>query len=241
MTHLIQIDKSRRADNVFGSAYCIFEVGPAYFQCLAPPFGMYLRCEAASEKFVHELAAILTPVKKNQLVQEFGFTAPGYSKNFSQKIEIKGKEDLAYVARMAFRVLRDVYGVKDFGATQFKLTLPKPAPPIPELASLPIEVLAEPSAEKPYRVFVDDNFHYMRDKSGEYETLEEAVNECKSIVDEFLERERKLGMSSNELYDQYCMFGEDPFIRGPGSDFSARDYARQRCDELCRNQNDNNS
>jgi len=130
-------------------------------------------------------------------------------------------------------------------ATQFKLTLPKPAPQIPELASLPIQVLAEPSAEKPYGVFVDDNFHYMREeeryKSGDYETLEEAVNECKSMVDEFLERVRKPGMSSNELYDQYCMFGEDPFIHGPGSDFSASDYARQRCDELCHNQNDNNS
>jgi hypothetical protein len=40
------------------------------------------------------------------------------------KTEIKGQDDLAHVARMAFRVLRDVYNVKDFGAVQFKLTLP---------------------------------------------------------------------------------------------------------------------
>jgi hypothetical protein len=79
-----------------------------------------------------------------------------------------------------------------------------------------------------------------RYKSGDYTTLEEAVVKCQIIVDEFLVREHKPGMSLNELYDQYCMFGEDPFIRGPGSDFSAWDYARRRCDELCRNPNDNN-
>jgi hypothetical protein len=246
LTHLIQIDQSRKVENVFASAYCIFEVGVAYFQCLAPSFGTYLRCEAASEKFVPELAAILTPVKINQLTQEFGFTAPGYSKNFSQKIEIKAVEDLAYVARMAFRVLRDVYGVKDFGAARIKLSIPKPALPIPErVVSLPIQTPAEPAAAKPYVVFVDDNYHHVKEeeryKSGDYETLEEAVVRCKIIVDQFLEREHRSGMSSNELYDQYRMFGEDPFIRGPNAEFSAWDYAKRRCNELCRNQNGDNS
>jgi hypothetical protein len=141
---------------------------------------------------------------------------------------------------MAFRVLRDVYGVKDFGAAQIKLSIPKPALPIPEgVVPLPIQTPAQSVAEKPYVVFVDDNYHYMdeeeRYKSGDYETLEEAVVKCKIIVDEFLEREHKSGMSPNELYDRYCMFGEDPFIRGPTAEFSARDYARLRCDALCRN------
>ncbi|HWJ19015.1 MAG TPA: hypothetical protein VNR65_09850 [Geobacterales bacterium] len=130
LAYLIQIDESRRAENAYGSSYCIFEAGRAYFQCLAPSFGTYLRCEAVSEKFVPEMGAILTPEKRDRLVQEFGFTAPGYSKNFSQKIEIKDKDDLAYVARMAFRVLRDVYAVTDFGATKFKVLLPEPAKPV---------------------------------------------------------------------------------------------------------------
>jgi len=38
-----------------------------------------------------------------------------------------------------------------------------------------------------YIVYVDDNFHYMdtdeRYKYGEYDTLEEAIRECKAIVD----------------------------------------------------------
>jgi hypothetical protein len=96
---LVQIDDSRKAENVFASAYCIFEVGLAYFQCLAPSFGTYLRCESVSEKCVPAIAAILTREKRNRLVHELDFTAPGYSKNFSRKIDIKGKDDLAYVAR----------------------------------------------------------------------------------------------------------------------------------------------
>jgi hypothetical protein len=51
LSHLIKIDDSRRAENALGDAYCIFEVGRAYFQCLAPFFGTYLRCESVSENF----------------------------------------------------------------------------------------------------------------------------------------------------------------------------------------------
>ena len=76
------------------------------------------------------MGAILTPEKRDRLVREFGFTSPGYSKNFSQKIEMEGKGDLAYVARMAFRVLRDIYDVTDFGATKVKVLIPEPAKPV---------------------------------------------------------------------------------------------------------------
>lgn len=225
--HLIRIDKSRRAENAHGNSYCIFEAGRIYFQCLAPSFGTYLRCESVSEKFVPEVASILTQAKRNQLVHEFGFAARGYSKIFSQKIEIKGMEDLAYVARLAFLVLRDVYDVKDFAATQSKLTLLKPALPVAEPGFLSVSLRAEPLAEKPYVVFVDDNFHFMKEeeryKSGDYATLEEAVKKCQKIVDGFLEDQYKLGMSSDALFEQYAHFGEDPFIRGPESDFSAWD------------------
>jgi hypothetical protein len=46
-------------------------------------------------------------------------------------------------------------------------------------------------------------------------------------------------MSSAELFDQYVSFGEDPFIRGGAPNFSAWDYARQRCKALCGDQIDN--
>ena len=127
---LIRIDESRRAENAYENSYCIFLAGRAYFQCLAPAFGTYLRCEAVSEKFIPEMAAVLTPEKRDRMVREFGFAAPGDSKNFSQKIENVSKEDLAFVARMAFRVLRDIYNVTDFGAVKFKVSIPKPATPV---------------------------------------------------------------------------------------------------------------
>jgi hypothetical protein len=90
-----------------------------------------------------------------------------------------------------------------------------------------------------YTLYVDDNFHYMdeeeRYKAGEFESLADAVAKAKQIVDEFLAAAYKEGMTDEELHHQYVSFGEDPFIVGgpPASDFSAWDYARQRCQEIC--------
>jgi hypothetical protein len=52
---------------------------------------------------------------------ELGFSEPGASKNFSRKIQIESQRDLAFVARLAFRVLRGVYGVSDFGSARFTI------------------------------------------------------------------------------------------------------------------------
>jgi len=91
--------------------------------------------------------------------------------------------------------------------------------------------------ERPYAVFVDDNYHYMdkseRYKCGDYDTLEAAVQVCQAIVDEFLKTAYKPGMSAEDLYKQYVGFGEDPFISGLGASFSAWTYAKQRCESLC--------
>ena len=92
---------------------------------------------------------------------------------------------------------------------------------------------------KKYQVYVDDNFHFMdeseRYKLGEFQTCEEAVAVCMKIVDEFLEKGYKKGMSFNELYGGYTGFGEDPFIISDDKKcfFSAWDYAKKRCRELC--------
>lgn len=116
--NLMRVDEWRMREG--SDAYCIFEVGPAYFQCFAPVYDRYLRCESASENYVPEIARVLTREKKERLVREFGFTPPASPKNFSRKIEIQNAFDLAYVARLAFRVLRDVYGVQHFASTNFK-------------------------------------------------------------------------------------------------------------------------
>ena len=89
-----------------------------------------------------------------------------------------------------------------------------------------------------YKVFVDDNYHYMdeshRYELGEYNTLEKAIEACKKIVDEFLRANYKLGMTSGELSAQYALYGEDPFIIGADKvPFRARDYARAKAEEIC--------
>jgi hypothetical protein len=118
-SYLRRIDYWRRKNG--SNAHCIFELGCVYFQCLAPSHDRYLRCEAVSEKYVPELASILTAEKRQNLTNELGFSAPGASKNFSRKIEIEGQRDLAFIARLAFRVLRDAYGVGDFGSMTFRI------------------------------------------------------------------------------------------------------------------------
>ncbi|MCO6453103.1 MAG: hypothetical protein J5I90_20145 [Caldilineales bacterium] len=89
-----------------------------------------------------------------------------------------------------------------------------------------------------FKVFVDDNFHYQdesqRYEEGEYETYEQAVIACKSIVDLFLAQEYRTGATAEKLYEHYVAFGEDPFVspEPEGAHFSAWDYAKQRCHEV---------
>src|SRR3989344_4643828 len=90
-----------------------------------------------------------------------------------------------------------------------------------------------------FKVYVDDNFHYMdeseRYEQGEYETYDEAVAVCKKIVDEYLISAHKDQMTADELYESYKSFGEDPFIvpADEKTRFSAWKYAKERCKELC--------
>ena len=91
-----------------------------------------------------------------------------------------------------------------------------------------------------FSVFIDDNFNYMdedaRYKLGDFDTLEEAIDTCKKIVDDFLLENYKPGMRAAELSSLYVNFGEDPFIIGQGTQgvlFSAWNYAGERCREIC--------
>jgi len=101
--------------------------------------------------------------------------------------------------------------------------------------------MSESGAPLKYRVFVDDNFHYMdeseRYSRGDFDSLEAAVAACKRIVDEFLASNYLPGMALGDLLTQYALFGEDPFVdAGDGIvHFSARDYASERAREICGN------
>ena len=90
-----------------------------------------------------------------------------------------------------------------------------------------------------FKVLVDDNFHYMdeshRGSLGDLETAEAAVTAAKAIVDQYLNSAHTPGMTADALLPSYRMFGEDPFIVGADVDFSAWEYARARCREICAN------
>jgi hypothetical protein len=90
-----------------------------------------------------------------------------------------------------------------------------------------------------YRVMVNENSHYM-DEAERYEharfhSCEEAIAACKKIVDDYLLANHSPGMAAEELYRSYTTFGEDPFVLTTDEQcqFSAWDYARQRCEALC--------
>lgn len=95
-----------------------------------------------------------------------------------------------------------------------------------------------------YRVYIDDNFHYMDDvdanESAAFETCSEALAYCKKIVDESLSNllpnsgNPNSKLNATELYTYYVTFGDDPRIVSDdaGCSFSAWDYAKLRCEEI---------
>lgn len=87
-----------------------------------------------------------------------------------------------------------------------------------------------------FTVYVADNFHYMDEESvgrgKSYATLAEAESEAKRIVDLCLADSYRSGMTADALYGEYISFGDDPYIVPSGS-FSAWDYAKARCAEIC--------
>jgi hypothetical protein len=69
---------------------------------------------------------------------------------------------------------------------------------------------------------------------GEFPTAEEALAAAKKLVDEDLASACSPGMPPEDLYRQFATFGVDPVIV-PALEppFSAWDYAKERCLEIC--------
>lgn len=102
--------------------------------------------------------------------------------------------------------------------------------------------VAEDDRMARYEVMVDDNFHHQEEddrwRQGVYETVQDAVAVCRSIVDASLEDAYRPGISAKELYDHYMNFGDNPFIvvldgTDDRSEFSAWSYAKERCRVIC--------
>jgi hypothetical protein len=90
-----------------------------------------------------------------------------------------------------------------------------------------------------FTVFVADNYHFMEADStfklGAYATWAEAEAAARGWVDRCLTEGFRPGMPAGALYDEYVSFGDDPYIVPipAGEQFSAWDYAKRRCAEMC--------
>lgn len=62
-----------------------------------------------------------------------------------------------------------------------------------------------------------------------------ALSEARGIVDQCLSEYHKPGMTADEVFHMYMLFGDDPSISPvpDGQGFSAWDYARERAGVLC--------
>jgi RNA polymerase Rpb1, domain 1 len=124
MAHLMHIYQKRALGGPTGSCFCIFGFDPGHIfvQYLAPfDVEECLFCEAVFSSFTN---APLTFEQEN-LLRYFGFAPPGASPNYSQTIDIRGITDLGYAARLAFRVLKQVYRISHFEFGKFKLRIPR--------------------------------------------------------------------------------------------------------------------
>ena len=92
-----------------------------------------------------------------------------------------------------------------------------------------------------YVVMVDENSHYLdRDERwtrGSYATAEEALAECRRIIDADLAELHQPGMAAEQLITGYRASGRDPFIiPRDGAEFvafSGWTYAEQRAAAIC--------
>ncbi len=87
--------------------------------------------------------------------------------------------------------------------------------------------------EQKFVVRVIDHAHYMEEEGeytrGEFAQREEAEAKCKEIIDRSLEELFSLGMSEEELFKQFMLYGEEASCEG----FESMEYVKVKCQELC--------
>ena len=67
-----------------------------------------------------------------------------------------------------------------------------------------------------------------------FDDLNQAINACKKIVDDFLRSRANLAESANQLATNFLHHGDVPMINGAENlnCFDIYDYLMQRCDEI---------
>ena len=91
-----------------------------------------------------------------------------------------------------------------------------------------------------YTVLVAEHAAYMDGErrarpGGAFPTREEAEAEARRIVDRSLDELHRPPMGAEELFRLYTLYGDDPYLVPDPEPhrFSAMEYARRRCRELC--------
>ncbi len=83
-------------------------------------------------------------------------------------------------------------------------------------AYLKYQAEKEKAMQGSYKVFVDDNFHYMdsnyRTVAGTFDSLEEAIRTCKHITIRSVMDQFEPGISAARMKEKYIAFGKDPYI-----------------------------
>jgi hypothetical protein len=124
MAHLTHVYQKRALTKPDDYCFCIFSFSGHIFVQFSTVFDEEsLYCEAVSAAFSNS-ARSLTEQRENLLLREFGFAPPGDSPNYSREIDVHDLTDLGYAARLAFRVLKQVYLVERFEVGTFKLRIP---------------------------------------------------------------------------------------------------------------------
>ena len=87
---------------------------------------------------------------------------------------------------------------------------------------------------KPFKVWVDDNANLGPEERyfhGDFDTEEEAVDACREIVDQYIQRLVDHGTPQKDMLMVYRMYGEDPFVEN-SLVFSAWNYAESQIQAL---------
>ena len=101
-----------------------------------------------------------------------------------------------------------------------------------------LSIAPEDEPSRTYTVMVDDNFHYQdtdyRTEIPGFASAQEALAECKRIVDACLAECAEPGRGAAEIYARYQSFGEDPWVPESRVRFSAWDYAKKNANRFVR-------
>jgi hypothetical protein len=107
---------------------------------------------------------------------------------------------------------------------------------LPEISEISGDALMIEDETNTFEVRVKDNYNGESYSAGSFASYDEAIVECKKIVDQWLDQAitQNAGMTSAQLYKGYRQYGEDPWVGTPrgAKRFSAWDYARAKCIEL---------